>query len=132
MRQLFYAFALFCSVTAQAQKEITLEEVKNHVSDSVTIRSKIKGVRYAPSAVNSPTFINLGSPYPRQLLTVVIWGEVRKKLGYAPENKPYCDGVARVSGKIESYGGKPEIIVSDPKQFTIVYDQKVAVTKKKQ
>lgn len=125
MKQLLILLAVTLSFAAHAQKEILLEDVSKHIGDSVIIRSKIKGVRYAPSALNAPTFINLGGPYPRQTLTIVIWGEVRKKLGYAPENKPYSEGMANVSGKIELYGGKPEIIISDPKQLVIFYDEEV-------
>jgi hypothetical protein len=132
MKQLLILLALTLSFVAFAQKEIPLEEVANHIGDSVTVRSKIKGVRYVPSAVNSPTFINLGGPYPRQTLTIVIWGEVRKKLGYVPEQKPYSDGVAKVSGKIELFRGKPQIVIVRPEQFIIIYDEEVSPIMKKQ
>jgi len=59
------------------------------------------------------------------LLTVVIWGDVRKTLGYAPEEKKYAHGMAIVTGKVELYQGKPQIVISDPKQLVIMYDEEV-------
>jgi DNA/RNA endonuclease YhcR with UshA esterase domain len=91
----------------------------------VTVKGKIFNVRYLQSAKNTPTFINVGAAFPNQLLTIVIWGEVRKKLGYAPEEKPYANGVAVINGKVELYKGKPQIVISDPSQLRILYDEEV-------
>jgi hypothetical protein len=52
----------------------------------------------------------------------------RKKLVYAPEEKPYSGGMAMVSERVELYKGKPQIVIADPKQLTILYDEEVPVT----
>jgi hypothetical protein len=54
-------------------------------------------------------------PYPQSNFTVVIWEEDRAKFG-APEtgfaNRRVC-----VSGRIEQYRGKAEMVVRDPGQI---------------
>src|SRR5688500_3066901 len=109
MKQLLVILLLTATYTSWAQKEIKLEELSSHIGDSIKVKGKIYGVRYLQSAKNTPTFINVGGTFPNQLLTIVIWGDVRKKLGYAPEEKPFADGVAVVSGKVELYKEKPQI-----------------------
>ncbi|RYZ84534.1 MAG: hypothetical protein EOP04_17825 [Proteobacteria bacterium] len=128
MKLLLTTLTLFLSLSTWAQTEISLDALNRHIGDSVTVKGKISGVRYLESATNTPTFINVGGAFPNQLLTIVIWGDVRKNLGYAPEEKPYNDGVAKVSGRVELYKGKPQIVLQDPKQLTIIYDEEVPVS----
>lgn len=111
--------------TSNAQKSIELAELSNHIGDSVTVKGKIFGVKYLEAAKNTPTFINIGAAYPNQLLTAVIWGDVRKKLGYNPEDSKFSGGMATVTGKVELYKGKPQIVITDPKQLLILYDDEV-------
>ena len=127
MKQLLPLLLLF-SIVAQAQKEIKLEELLGHIGDSVTVKGLISGVRYLEAAKNTPTFINVGGTYPAQKLTIVIWREVRKKFTYKPEEKPYSTGMAIVSGKVELYKGKPQIVVTDPEQLKIAYDEEVPLS----
>jgi DNA/RNA endonuclease YhcR with UshA esterase domain len=116
---------LACSLGLNAQTTIELKDIANHIGDSVKVKGKIFGVRYLESAKNTPTFINVGGAYPNQLLTVVIWGEVRNKLGYTPEDKKYSGGMTVVTGKVELYKDKPQIVINDPQQLQILYDEEV-------
>jgi hypothetical protein len=116
---------LSCSTGLNAQTTIELKDIANHIGDSVKVKGKIFGVRYLEAAKNTPTFINVGGAYPNPLLTVVIWGEVRNKLGYLPEDKKYSGGMAVVTGKVELYKDKPQIVISDPQQLQILYDEEV-------
>ena len=113
---------------AKAQTEIKLEELVNHLGDSVKVKGKIFGVRYLESARNTPTFINVGAAYPNQVLTVVIWGDVRKKLDYTPEDKKFAGGMAMVTGKVELFKGKPQIVIHIPEQLTILYNEEVPIS----
>jgi hypothetical protein len=65
-----------------------------------------------------PSFLNLGNPYPDQYLTVVIWGRNLGKWHESPymiySNRSIC-----VTGRIEEYQGRPQIIVSSPEQISI-------------
>ena len=110
---------------AVAQKEISLEKVKDHTGDSVTVKGKVFGIRYLEGARNAPTFINVGGAFPNQLLTVVIWGDVRKKFELDLSDKKFASAMAVVTGKIELYKDKPQIVITDPKQLTFIYDEEV-------
>ncbi|RYG29811.1 MAG: hypothetical protein EOO01_37670 [Chitinophagaceae bacterium] len=125
MKKLLTVLAFMAAISAHAQKEIKIDELSSYTGDSVTVKGKIFGVRYLESAKNTPTFINVGGAFPNQLLTIVIWGDVRKKLSYAPEEEPYVNGFTKVSGRVELYRGKPQIVVTNPSQLSILYDAEV-------
>jgi hypothetical protein len=78
--------------------------------------------KFASQSKKQPTFINLDKAYPNQIFTIVIWGSDRGKFPEPPEDyyqgKKIC-----VKGMIKAYRGKPEIIVNDPSQITIVPSQ---------
>ena len=128
MKFLVSLLLLTSFATTHAQQPIELSDIANHIGDSVKVRGKIFGVRYLEAANNTPTFINVGAAYPNQLLTVVVWGDVRKKLGYAPEDKKYVGAMAVVMGKVELYNGKPQIVIADPAQLQLIYDEEVSIS----
>ncbi|MFC0776009.1 hypothetical protein [Terrimonas alba] len=109
------AFVLIAA-NSLAQAPIKLEDVSKHVGDSVKVCGKVYGIRYLEQAKNSPTFINVGGAYPNQLLTIVIWGEVRKKFEKTPEEL-FTDKEVCVVGKIELYKGKEQVVVKAKEQI---------------
>lgn len=112
------AFTLLLSFAAGAQKEIKAEEVGQHVGDSVIVTGKVAGGRYFAHSEGAPTLLNIGAPYPNQLFTVVIRGTARKELGGIPE-KDLLDKNVRVSGRVELYREKPQIVVYSASQLTV-------------
>lgn len=112
-----------------AQKTIRLDEVMHHVGDTVTVKGKIFSSKYLETAKGTPSFINVGGLFPNQLLTIVIFGEARNKLGFDPTDKKYNGGMAVVTGKIELYKGKPQIVVNDRSQLQILFDEEVDASK---
>jgi len=99
------------------QTEIKLEDVSKHINDSVKVCGKVAGIRFLENSEGQPTFINMGAAYPKQLLTVVIWGIVRSKFEKMPEDL-FLDKEICVIGKIELYKEKPQIVIAEPKQIT--------------
>ena len=78
-------FILSCiTIFAIAQTEIKLEDVQNHIGDSVRLQAKIYGDKYSKQAKGSPTFLDVGGNYPNAPLTLVIWDDVRKQFEDAP------------------------------------------------
>ncbi len=76
---------------------------------------RVASAKYATNANRQPTFLNLDKPYPNHLFTAVIWGSDRAAFPYAPEslaNRRIC-----VTGTIQLYRGKAEIVVSGPNQI---------------
>ena len=105
------------STSVSAQNKLTAAQAKDHFGETTTVCGEVVTTSYADSSKGHPTFLNLDKPYPNQIFTVVIWGENRAKFGKPEEDykgKRIC-----VSGKITAYAGKPEIVVSDPKQVKV-------------
>lgn len=120
MRYLLYLLiTFFISSTTFSQTNINLKDASKHIGDSVKICGKVFSARFFENAKDSPTLLNLGAAYPDQLLTVVIRGDLRKEFETAPEiffnDKEIC-----VTGKIELYKDKPEIIVKGKGQIVII------------
>lgn len=101
---------LFITSFSFAQTVIKLEDISKHIGDSVTVCGKISSIRFLETAKNTPTFINLGQPFPNHALTIVIWSDVRKQFETAPEvlfkDKEVC-----VTGRIELFREKPQIVL---------------------
>jgi RecG-like helicase len=107
---------LNCPVRAQT-KRITAAEAKNHTGERMTVCGRVVSARYADRSKSQPTFLNLDEPFPKQIFTIVIWGDDRSKFG-EPEDK-YSDKRICVTGKITSYRGGPELVATDPKEIEI-------------
>ncbi len=87
-------------------------EAATHVGEVATVCGVVASTRHLTSG-RRPTFLNLGRPYPDQDLTILIWGEDRSKFAEPPE-RAFRDAYVCVTGRIELYRGRPEIIVRDP------------------
>ncbi len=108
------ALAFFISATAFCQSTISIDSVSEHIGDSVTVCSKVYGVK----SLETITFINLGAAYPNSLLTVVIHADDRSNFPQPVEtmydNKNVC-----VTGIIKEYKGRYEIDVTQPAEIVI-------------
>ncbi len=111
---LVVAFAIGFCASAQSAK-ITAREAKDHVGENQTVCGKVVSTRYASGSKGQPTFLNLDEPYPKEIFTILIWGEDRSKFG-TPETD-YRDKNVCVTGKITSYRGTPEIVATEPSQI---------------
>ncbi len=104
--------------SVSAQSKINLEEVAQHMGDSVRVCGKVFGTRFLENSNGRPTLINMGGAYPNELLTVVIYGDDREKFAGKPEeicnNKNIC-----VTGRIVTFKGKAQIIITAPEQLVI-------------
>jgi hypothetical protein len=121
MKNLRFAFLLcawFCltPICWPQSKRITAAEAKDHVGQSATVCGRVVSARYAERSKGQPTFLNLDKPYPREIFTILIWGENRSKFGM-PESK-YRDAEICVTGQITSYRGTAEIVTAEPNQIS--------------
>jgi hypothetical protein len=94
---------------------ITATAAKDHIGEEATVCGEVASARYAASSRGRPTFLSLDKAYPNEPFTVVIWGENRAKFG-KPE-QAYKDKEICITGKIETYKGKPQIVAGDPVQI---------------
>src|ERR1700722_14894911 len=92
------------------------EEAADHVGETTTVCGLVASPSYLPQAPQSPTFLDLGKPFPNQIFSAIIFGTDRPKFG-TPEismrDKSIC-----VRGTIFLYQGKPKMLLHDPKQLS--------------
>ena len=84
----------------------------DHVGELKTVCGKVESAYYAPRETGQPTFLNLGGAYPNHLLAVVIWGEHRQR--FEQPEVYYRGRRICVTGVLETYGGKAELVVESP------------------
>ena len=114
--KLWVTAAALAGWTAAAQAEpISPDEAAKHAGETATVCGVVVGAKYAEQIRGGLTFIDFGKPYPDATFTAVIFAGDRAKFG-TPERglagKQVC-----VTGKIEMFRGKPQIVLSDPKQL---------------
>jgi micrococcal nuclease len=101
------SLALFLAFNASAQKMIDVKDAAKHVGETLTVCGKVFSTKLiTPSNM---TFLDL---------TVVIKGEDRSKFTGQPE-VDFKDKAVCVTGTIIDYKGKPEIVLSDPKDIKL-------------
>jgi hypothetical protein len=94
---------------------ITPEEAPAHAGETATICGTVESSHFAPRSRGQPTFLDFDRPYPNETFTALIWGSERPKFG-EPEKTMQGTRVC-VTGKIELYRGRPELILRDPEQL---------------
>lgn len=68
----------------------------------------------ATASRGEPTFINLDTAYPKQVFTILIWGDDRRSVGPLP-----ADGSHECAmGTIQDYRGVPEIVIKSKEQLS--------------
>jgi hypothetical protein len=109
-----------CSISnfAFSQQTITPNDASKHIGETVKVCGKIFGGRYFETSNNAPTLLNMGAAFPASPLTIMIPGNVRAKMGNAPEIELKEKNVC-VTGKIELFKDKPEIIVTEVSQLEV-------------
>jgi hypothetical protein len=111
-----YLFSLLLAFSTAAQtNKIIAAKAKDHVGEIRTVCGKVVSTHYASGSKGQPTFLNLDERYPKEVFTILIWGNDCAKFG-TPETK-YKDAKVCVTGKITSHREKPEIIATEPSQI---------------
>jgi hypothetical protein len=116
---LFLVLVVVGGFPAFAQENtITPADADKYVGQKATVCGIVASATFSSRTKGQPTFLKLDQPYPRQIFTVVIWGKDRgyfsRPLEVAYRGKRIC-----VTGIVELYKGKPEIIVHGPQQISI-------------
>lgn len=97
---------------------IDTREAGDHIGRVKTVCGKVIGGYHARDETGEPTFLDLdGREYPKNRMTVVIWGENRDKFKL-PEIL-YHERRICVTGQIRLYREKPQIAVSEPEQIEV-------------
>ena len=112
MRKFLLPLVAFVALTgAVFAADITPDEAKNHVGDTVTVRGTVVQVVVARTG---NVFVNFGGEYPNQIFSAVLLA--KRTPGLAEGGKTWLtdlkDKNVSVTGKIEINEGKPEIVLT--------------------
>ena len=110
------AFAALFAYKASAQPTVAVKNAVKHIGQAVKICDKVVDGKLITSS--NITLLNIGDN-PSQQLIIMIPAADRPKFKGRPEID-YRGKDIIVTGKLATYKGKPQIIVSDPKQIKIV------------
>jgi len=97
-------------------------DAARHVGETVTICGPVVAASHFDHIRGEPTFLNFDRPHPNQSFTVVIWGENNAKFE-RPPHRMFAKRTVCVTGRVETYKGKPQIEVRDPDQIRVVSGQ---------
>jgi DNA/RNA endonuclease YhcR with UshA esterase domain len=87
------------------------EEAAKHVGETAVITGKVDSFHQSGKG---NIFLNMGGAYPNQAFTAFIPSGSAAQF---PNAQQYDGKTAAVTGKIQLYKGKPEIIVNSPSQI---------------
>lgn len=103
--------------TPAAPTPIPWEMAGAFAGQEATVCGPVVRTYFARKTNGSPTFLDIGLPYPDpQRLNVIIWGRYRELFPEPPEHRYYQKNVC-VSGHIELYQGTAQIEVRSPEQI---------------
>jgi DNA/RNA endonuclease YhcR with UshA esterase domain len=112
MRALVLAVGLALTATTSAVAEtIQPSDAPQHLGQSVTVEGTVSEVYTARSGV---TFIDMGGRYPDQAFTGVIFADDSDKF---PNVDSLTGKVVDITGRVQSYKGRLEIILNDAAQL---------------
>jgi len=84
------------------------------VGQTLTVEGTVAGVTVLRTGT---TFLNFGAPYPNQTFTAVIF---RSAASGFPNPQQWEGKRVRVTGKVQLYRGKPEVILNETSQLVAV------------
>lgn len=90
-------------------------QAKQYLKKQIIVQGKIEDSYLLK---DKAVFLNLGGKYPDHCFTAVIWSDAWNSFPLNP-NEYYLNKVVRISGIVEEYNGKPQIILKNMQQIEI-------------
>lgn len=81
-----------------------------HVGETATVEGMVNEVHVSPRA----TFLNLGGRYPSEVFAGVIFSDDTEAF---PNVQAYAGKTVDITGTVQMYDGRPEIILRSPSQI---------------
>src|SRR5437763_9733118 len=111
-KTLLAVFAVAALAIAQAPPTYTAAEAAKHVGETAIVKDRVDGFHQSGKG---NIFLNMGGKYPNQAFTAFIPAASAAQF---PNAQQYDGKTVAVSGKIQLYKGKPEIIANSPSQIS--------------
>jgi len=83
-------------------------DAAQHVGKEVVVEGVV--VQVSVSTPSEPIYLNFGARYPKHVFAAVVFADAGKWEGKK----------VRVTGTVQLYRGKPEIVLNDPAQLALV------------
>ncbi len=112
-KTLFAVVFMFALAVVASAGEISPRDAIKHVGERSTVVGVVSQVS---NSGKGTTFINFGGRFPNHVFYAVIF---RKNGHKFPSVYTYEGRTVAISGRIELYKGKPQIIVSSPDQVQV-------------
>jgi hypothetical protein len=105
--------------TGTGPERIEAAAARQRINEDAKVCGFVAQTRYAESATGQPTFLNFDKPYPDEVFSAVIWGGAAERAKFQePPEVLYVRRNVCVTGRIELYEGKPQIVVRNPAQLS--------------
>jgi DNA/RNA endonuclease YhcR with UshA esterase domain len=114
MKALVLALLLALTAAPALAETIPAAEAKNHIDKDVTVEGVVSEVHHAASG--RVIFIEIGGRYPSNPFSAVIFKDNFNKF---PNVDSLVGKTVDVTGKIQDYRGRAEIILNDPAQLKV-------------
>ena len=89
---------------------VAAADAVNHVGETITVEGVVSEVHVSAKA----TFIDLNGRYPNEEFTGLIW---REDTGAFPDVEGYEGKTVDITGTVQMYRGRPEIILRSQSQI---------------
>jgi hypothetical protein len=109
---------LLLSNCGSGSAEIEAKDAKKYVGFVKSVKGVVADVKISEGHYKNPNYINFGKPYPNQDLTVVVYGDFKKK--FSKELSSLKGRNVRIKGKIMWY--KQNLQIRNPLDIEIIPD----------
>jgi len=111
MRTIVFAAALILSVGSACADTIAARQAQEHAGQTVTVEGILTDVHAARSGAR---FLDIEGAYPNNAFAAVIF---KADAGKFSDVELLRGKTVEVTGSIQLYNGRPEIILNDPGQL---------------
>jgi DNA/RNA endonuclease YhcR with UshA esterase domain len=101
-------------VNSYAQKVIKTDSVKAYVGKEVTVKGTVSEITVTKSGL---TYLNIDGKFPDNKFTALVFKRDAEPFG---DLKVWEKKKIEITGKIEDYKGKPQIVLTKPDQIKAV------------
>lgn len=116
--RLFIILFLFITPGLFAQEIISTDEFKDYIGQEITVKGTIDQVVSLKDVRGKPTYFNMGGKYPDNKFTLLLWESNKHK--FTKGAQFYEGKTIKVIGLIETYRGKPQIVIREPEQIEVL------------
>jgi hypothetical protein len=108
VKSLLLLFIVLATAICSNAEPILPEDAKNHIGQSVAVSGLVEQVSVSRKG---HAFLNFGGHYPNQIFTGYVPARNVGTVGGEEFLRSLADTVVTISGKVELYKGKPEIVI---------------------